>query len=146
MTEEQYLMMCQRRQGFDAFVWQTPPLAIAAQAFLLAASFSKDLPALVAFVLSVFSGLLGLASVQLLIKHRQCEIEDSERLRRFEEANQDKGYAILHGKREPVEGIARNWVVQISAFRVWKYTLLGFVGLAGFAALVALLRWMGVTA
>lgn len=142
MTEQQYLMVCQRRQGFDAFVWQTPPLAIAAQAFLLAASFSKEVPAFVAFTLAVFSGFLGLASAQLLIKHRQCELEDSVRLRTFEEANKHKGYAILHGLREPVEGVPRSWVVRLSAFRIWKFTLLGFVGLAVFAALVAISPWL----
>ncbi|HYD12831.1 MAG TPA: hypothetical protein VEC11_08280 [Allosphingosinicella sp.] len=139
MTEEQYLMLCQRRQGFDSFVWQTPPLAIAAQAFLLTASFDHDTTRWVAVLLAIFSGLLGAASVQLLMKHRLCEIEDSERLRVFEEANAAKGYAVLHGPRGPVAGVPRNWIVRRSSFRVWTGTLLGFVGLAIVAAITAVI-------
>ena len=140
MTEEQYFMLCQRRQGFDAFVWQTPPLAIAAQAFLLTASFDSETTPGIALVLAIFSGLLGAASVQLLMKHRLCEIEDSQRLRLFEEANVGKGFEVLHGPRAPVEGVPRNWIVRRSSYRVWAATLVGFVGLAIYAVVAALMR------
>ncbi|MEA3018273.1 MAG: hypothetical protein QOI38_2995 [Sphingomonadales bacterium] len=140
MNEQQYLMLCARRQGSDAFVWQTPPLAIAAQAFLLIASLDDQTKPGIAVVLAVFSGLLGMASVQLMMKHRHREIEDSELLLQFERAHEQDGYAVLHGRRGPVDGVPRNWLVRQSSFRVWSATLAGFVGLALYAAIVALTR------
>jgi hypothetical protein len=139
MNKDQYQVLCNRRQAFDNLVWQTPPLATAAQAFLLAASFDSDATKQNSIILAVFSGLVGLASVQLMAKHRHGEIEDAELLSRYEAENIADGFSILHGKRSP--GFVKfNILTRFSSFRVWFSILCGFVALALYAVVVAAMR------
>lgn len=138
MNKEQYQIICNRRQSFDNLVWQTPPLATAAQAFLLAASFSADTVKTNSVILAMFSAIVGLASVQLMAKHRHGEIEDAECLSRFEADHVAEGYSVLHGKSRKTF-LQSNFLTRRSSFRIWMVVLCGFVALAIYAMAVAVL-------
>lgn len=137
MNKEQYPMVCARRLAFDSMVWQTPPLAIAAQAFLLATAFDPDAKSTISFVLAIFSAVVGLASIQLMTKHRAHEIADAELLRRFEAANRSDGYSVVHGRSRAAE-VRHGFMSRLSSFQIWIAVLSGFVGLAIYAVADAL--------
>jgi len=139
VNKDQYQVLCSRRQAFDNFVWQTPPLATAAQAFLLAASFAPETTKEISVILAAFSGIVGLASVQLMAKHRHGEIEDAELLGRFEADHTEDGYSILHGK-DRIRLMKTNIFTQRSSFQIWIFVLSGFVALALYAIYAAAMR------
>lgn len=128
MNEEQYKVVCARRQGFDALVWQVPSLAIAAQSFLLTTVVDPDTSSGIALGLALLSVTLGFGAYQLMRKHRQLELEDSERLVRFETSpeNLAKGYEQIHGGIG-LEGIRRDTITSWSSVKIWSGILLLFV-------------------
>jgi hypothetical protein len=69
MHEQQYPIIAARRQGYDALLWQTPTLAVAAQGFLLAAALNKETLAILSLILLVAALLVGFAALQLF---RSC--------------------------------------------------------------------------
>ena len=127
MHDDQYSVLCTRRQAFDNMVWQVPSLAIAAQSFLLSTAFDSKTEAFNSLLLSTFALVIGLAALQLMHKHRQLEIEDAELLKAFEEDHLEEGYVVIHGKRDGVPGIERGWLVKLSSFRIWSIVLLCLV-------------------
>src|SRR6185503_4879480 len=100
------------------------------QAFLLAAAFNPLIDRNVSLILAGFSLIAGIASIQLMAKHRYFEMVDSELLMNFERANAAKGFDILHGPHRPVDGVQANWFVRIKSFRGWIVVLSGFCALA----------------
>ncbi len=140
MNDEQYKLICARRNATNQILWQVPTLASAGQAFLLATAFNPLVAPVISGVASVFSLVLGVAALQLMAKVRYFEIRDSERLYRFEKTNIEKGYSILHGPTMPMEGIKSNWFVRISSFRLWLVILSGFCLLALLASYLAITR------
>ncbi|MGO9983570.1 MAG: hypothetical protein ACLPIX_05090 [Rhodomicrobium sp.] len=133
MNDEQYKLVCARRNTTNQILWQVPTLASAGQGFLLATAFNPSVAQAISGVAAVFSLVLGLAALQLMAKHRYFEMRDSESLFCFEKANIDKGYSVLHGPTQPMDGIKSNWFVRISSFRLWIVILSGFCLLALFA-------------
>ena len=111
-------------------LWQTPPLAVAAQSFLLSTAFKSDTQATTSLVFSTTSVIVATASILLMIKHRGYEITDSHALRDFEWKNKNQGYSVIHGPRE-ASGIARF----IKAFRIWISVLFLFLFLALFGVI-----------
>ncbi len=142
MNETQYKIVCERRNQQDGFIWQTPSLTIAAQAFLLAAAFNPQVEGVASLVLSGFSFIVGFASIQLMAKHRNLEMADSELLARFEHEHKGEGFEVIHGRRPPVEGVSRNWLVGISSFRLWISVLGGFCIVAAYGVFSAVVRLM----
>lgn len=126
MNNDQYHVVCARRQAFDGLVWQVPSLAIAGQSFLLATALNAETSAFLAMVLSALASIVGCASFQLMHKHRQLEKEDSERLVRFEKKNSAKGYSRIHGGIG-VDGMERNRLTSLSSFKIWSFMLILFV-------------------
>lgn len=80
-----YAALSARRYGYDAMLWQTPALAVTAQAFLLTIALGKDSSPTARLISSALSLILSLMSVQLMAKHRQNESLDSFMLERFED-------------------------------------------------------------
>jgi hypothetical protein len=76
MSDEQYKLLWARRIAGNNLLWQTPALAAAAQAFLLSSAFQQR-TSYVSLILPAVSFLVGLASVQLMTKHRYIEERDS---------------------------------------------------------------------
>jgi hypothetical protein len=140
MNEEQYKLVCARRNSFNQLIWQVPTLATAVQAFLLAAAFNPLLPPTTSLILSIFSLVVGLASIQLMAKHRHFEVTDSHLLSQFEKKNADRGFVVLHGAAEDLEEVRMSWFVRFSSFRIWTFVLSGFCMLALYATCSASLK------
>lgn len=140
MNEEQYGLVFARRLHQDNMVWQTPSLATAAVAFLLAVAFNPDTGPNVSTLLSAFSLVVSAASIHLMAKHRHLEVEDSERLLQYEIANAASGYEPLHDPSQRVPNIRRSWFVSWSAFWIWIWILLGLCTISGYGAYAAFER------
>lgn len=146
MNLEQYKLISARRIAQNNLVWQTPTLASAAQAFLLSAAVQQK-PGVMPILLALFAAAVGMAAIQLMIKHRYVEILDARLLRRFEEAQAPEcQYAVLHA-RPPRCFVPKNanlvdrlWVrfANLRANLVWTFILTGFLGLDAFVACHAL--------
>jgi hypothetical protein len=133
MNEEQYRLTCARRNALRSVVWQTPILASATQAFLLAPAFNPGIGRGICLVLAFFSFAVGIASIQLMLRHHRLDDLDREMLARFEDENAGRGYAPIHAPAAfgsgPLDRLA-----QVSSFGVWIAVLAGFCLLALFAA------------
>ena len=135
MNDKQYEVVAARRLAADGLVWQAPSLAIAAQSFLLSAAHNPDADTHSAFLLSILSILVGLASYQLMQKHRQLEVEDAQRLKKFEAQRIGEGFSVVHGKIDGVDGAPpRSWLVKLSSFNVWSWILVLFIGFGFYSA------------
>lgn len=144
MHKDQYLSLCDRRISSNNLLWQTPSLAIAAQAFLLSASLGGQVQPINGLVLAALSFVVGLASIHLIIKHRHFEQWDAECLAKFETDNRSKGYELLHGPgavpvRPPFARLKR-----LSAYKVWCWVLVSFCALAAYAVYNSAFRLPGV--
>ncbi len=133
-----YQALRERRLSYDAMMWQSPALGVAAQSFLLATAFdfSKGFTACV--VCSLLSIALGFCSMQLMLKHRHHELITTVQLRQLE---RDYGLYPVHERpTQAVEDDHLWWMTNISSFRLWMVALL-LPTLAGvLAAVSALLK------
>jgi hypothetical protein len=141
MNLDQYKVVSARRIATDNLVWQTPALASAAQGFLLSAALNPAGKGIFPLALALASTLVGLASIQLMIRHRRMEILDAELLRKFEQ-NQphEHGYSIIPAQKVPEHPPATKfrdriwvWLANTRSSLVWTWVLTGFVVL-GFLA------------
>ena len=115
-------------------MWQTPPLATAAQAFLLVSAFNLNPQTAqgLALLLFFFSFFVGASSIQLMSKHRYLERLDDGLLAQFEQAHAEQGYAVLHGPEGRVDLIMRNFLIRIKSFQLWVVILAGFCLVAAY--------------
>jgi hypothetical protein len=139
MNKEQYALISARRQGTDGMVWQTPPLAVAAQAFLLAVVFDPGVAKLNAVITAGAAVAVGLASMHLMATHRLFEVQDAERLAAFERTHSDEGYAVVHS-REAQRGTLKPGPMGWSTYKVWLCVLGGLTALSLFGGVAALCR------
>lgn len=142
-----YAALSARRYGYDAMLWQTPALAVTAQAFLLTIALGKDSSATARLISSALSFILSLMSVQLMAKHRQNESLDSFMLERFEDRIGLSAYlkARPHGrpasrvhaddKGKPGLTLSTNWFWRQSSYKLWL-TGLGLFGVASLSIFV----------
>ena len=125
MNDSQYKILCSRREKYDQMLWQTPPLAVAAQSFLLSTAFKSDTQHDISLILSSISFLVAIASIILMVKHRGYEIADSEVLKKVEE--DDPELEVIHGPRSAKD--IPNWV---KAYYAWQVVLISLLFLAIF--------------
>ncbi|UKA59142.1 hypothetical protein [Arthrobacter sp. FW306-2-2C-D06B] len=78
-------MLLQREMEQDSMLWQTPTLALTAQAFLLTIALNKDSSAPAVFVSAGLGVLVALLSLQLMAKHRFLNELDRAQLHRIED-------------------------------------------------------------
>jgi hypothetical protein len=133
---EQYKILANRRQAQDTLIWQTPALSLTAQAFLLTIVFRPDSSAFARCLAACLSLLTALASLQLIIKHRYFEKQDSLSLETFEEAHQNEGYRIIHQRRS----CSSKWYLRLKSYNVWVFTLWVFVAIALSSGVIAIVR------
>lgn len=98
ISKTQYSIVANRRQTYDTLLWQSPALCLTAQAFLMIIILSgeADIKRILAAILSL---LVSIATYLLIKKHRSLEIHDSRLLEKFETANINKGFKIIHVPR-----------------------------------------------
>jgi hypothetical protein len=133
MNEEQYKILAARKIAHDTMVWQTPTLAIAAQAFLLSAAYNQQVDRPLSLLLLGFSTAVGICSIQLMSKHRLFELSEAKLLREFEEDHEREGYSVITRERTADEKAGDGILVRFSAFQVWRIVLMGLCLIACFA-------------
>jgi hypothetical protein len=135
MNEQQYSLIFARRQNQDNLVWQTPAFAIAAEAFLLTASFSNATSRRSAILLAAFGVMVALGSLQRMSRHRFLESLDAKLLSQFELENAEKGFSHIHKKPEQM-GTSLSAMIARS-YRIWMAILWGLCLLATYATVDA---------
>jgi hypothetical protein len=73
-----YAVIAARAQGHNHLQWQTPSLALAAEAFLLNIALGHDSTAPARLVASALNFALSLLCMHLMWKHRQAQIDDRQ--------------------------------------------------------------------
>lgn len=125
LSDQQYVILNNRRDNFNNLIWQTPVLSLVAQAFLFTIILSDSSSVSASFIASFLSVSVSVSSRHLLDKHRYAETEcakmlqDDERLKGIFEINR-----YVHSESK--------WM-DFSAYRVWSYLL----PLFGIAAIIS---------
>lgn len=80
-----YQTLAPRRTGYDAMLWQTPALALMAQAFLMTLALAYESKPLVRLIAALLGLILSVLTMQLMARYRLFEKLDSLLLDRLEE-------------------------------------------------------------
>jgi hypothetical protein len=115
-----YAAIAARAQSHNALQWQTPALALAAEAFLLQIALGPLSTALARLVASALNFMLSLLCIQLMAKHREMQIDDRKTLIKLEKR---LGLPVYHSQ----PGLDRlpRWK-QLGSTKLW---IIGFLGL-----------------
>lgn len=128
-----YEMLLFQQLEEHAHMWQTPALALTAQAFLLTISLNEDLTAAPRVVAALLGAVVALLSVQLMAKHKlhleldRCELERLEaelgisRIARRGWAYTSEGY------HAPSRAAERTWLTRRSSSHLWSLGLWVFL-------------------
>lgn len=81
-----YEMLMQREMEQDAMLWETPTLALTAQAFLLTIALNNESAPAAVYVSAGLGVLVAFLSMQLMAKHRFLSEMDRAEMHRLEEA------------------------------------------------------------
>lgn len=125
LSDNQYVILNNRRDNFNNLIWQTPGLSLVAQAFLFTIILSDSSSMLASFIASFLSVSVSVASRHLLDKHRYAETECAKMLQ-----DDEKLKGIFQINRHVNFG--NKWV-NFSSYRVWSYLL----PLFGIAAIIS---------
>ena len=126
--EEQYAVLADHRTNLNELLWQTPVLSLTAQAFLFTIAFNADAPVEYRVASIALVILVALASLQLMAKHRACEVHCMKLLAAFEEK---RGYPPVHDYEKAC--IKLGLFTGRSSYRIWLLLMWLFVG-AGLSA------------
>ncbi len=145
-----YQTLASRRSSYDLMLWQTPALAIAAQAFLFTLVLGPGTTAMARLIASGLALVLAVMSMQLMAKHRYHEELDSLLLKSFEDnlgLTEWLG-ASPHGTgEERIRDEDRDKIPRfprpakfwgMSSYRVWFYALSLFAVASALVVLVVL--------
>jgi hypothetical protein len=135
--KNQYAIIAARRQAYDKLYWQTPPLLVAAQAFLLTIAFDSKTNGCLALLIAIFALGFGVAALQLNLRLRYLEVYDSELLVRYEKAHRTEGFERVHGKRKRLHNVPATGLADIPSALVWSWVFKAFIVLDGIAVLYA---------
>ena len=131
-----YQALRERRLAYDAMMWQSPALGVAAQSFLLSIAFDAEKGVLPTLVCSLLSIGLGLCSLQLMLKHRHHQLLTTRALHEMEVSND---LIEVHKRPESASvGDYFHWATNFSSFRLWMFGILATTGGGVIAALIAL--------
>lgn len=115
-----YSALTTRAQSYNALQWQTPALAVAAEAFLLQIALGPQSTPPARLVASALNFMLSLLCIHLLLKHRQMQVKDRETLIELEKL---LGLPTYHSKPR-LDDLPR-WI-QFGSTKLWS---IGFAGL-----------------
>ena len=119
-----YETLLQRELSQNAMLWQTPALAITAQAFLITLAFTPTDPDAGRLAAAVLGSAVAAMSMQLMAKHRYLERKDRAQMARLEELltlpQISAGAVIPRTKNLPTQ----TWFTNRSSYLVWQ---VGFI-------------------
>jgi hypothetical protein len=116
-----YQMIMQRGLQTNSLLWQTPGLALTAQAFLLTVALGGDTVRPIRIVVSVLGLVIGIMSMQLMAKHHYYYELDQAELRRIE--TRLKLPPIAHRSQQIVDHARDVWAlpfVKVTSYIVWQ--------------------------
>ena len=119
-----------KQLAFDSLMWQTPVLGVTAESFLLTIAFDSSKGVVATMTSSILAIMLGVASFQLMLKHRYHEMLTNNRLHEIEKENK-----LIEVHKKPPSAKKLKLLLNMSSFRVWSTALL-LTTLGGFIALV----------
>lgn len=122
-----YSALNARRDAFNNMLWQTPVLSLVAQAFLFTTILSSSTEPGSRTIAALLALITSIASLQLLAKHRNGELDLARELDSIEKTS---GRFQVNRYRSQ-----RNWFLKMSSYRIW----LGVLSLFGVASIIALL-------
>jgi hypothetical protein len=134
-----YTALASRRTAFDTLMWQTPALALTAQAFLFTISLAPDSAPIARYISSALDVIVAIVAIQTMAKHRYNEFTDSLLLEEIE-----RGLGIVvsstypHAKprdRGEAVGNRQSVITRPKSFRLWYLSLAGF-GAASVAVII----------
>jgi hypothetical protein len=141
-----YEMLLLREMEQDAMLWQTPTIALTAQAFLLTIALNPGSPFFATCLASALGMLVAVLSMQLMARHRFLNEMDRSHLHYLEErvgidhiSNReyffvDGKYRVpgwLQGRRTPE---APDLLARQKSFRIWMFGM-GMFAAVNFAIL-----------
>jgi hypothetical protein len=121
ISNEQYSLLANRRQTFDALLWQTPVLSLTAQAFLFTIALSAGNKPFARFIAATLALIVALASLQLMAKHRYHEESCSKLLQFYEGKNH------LHPVHSSRMSDSDPRYIRWSSYVIWIGALWAFV-------------------
>ena len=116
-----YAAIAGRAQSYNDLQWQTPNLALVAEAFLLQIALGPQSTSVARLVASALNLMLSLLCIQKMAKHREMQINDRITLRKLEKR---LGLPDYHCKPD-LDDLPR-WQ-RLRSTRLW---IIGFWGLA----------------
>jgi hypothetical protein len=132
-----YAAIAARAQSYNALQWQTPALALAAEAFLLQIALGPLSTALARLVASALNFMLSLLCIQLMAKHREMQIDD-----RITLTNLEKRLGLPTYHKKPHLGDLPRWK-QLRSTNLWivGFLVLALVALGIFCVTLGRLVW-----
>lgn len=133
-----YEMLLQRELEQDAMLWQTPTIALTAQAFLLTIALNPAVSTLATYLSAGLGLLVALLSMQLMAKHRFLNLMDRVHLHALEadleiEHLSNRQYFYTNGAYRIPDRFsthkaprAEGGLARLRSYRVWIFGLLIF--------------------
>lgn len=147
-----YEMLLYRELEQDAMLWQTPTIALTAQAFLLTIALNPTSPAFATYLSAGLGLVVALLSMQLMFKHRFLNLLDRAHLHALEKrleiahiSNRESFYTAgayripdsLVGHKAPA---SEHGLAKFRSFRVWVGGMLIFAAVN--LAIIAVQIWV----
>jgi hypothetical protein len=105
----------------DAKIWQTPALAMTAQAFLLTVALDSTSLRTARYLSAGLATMIALISMQLMAKHRFVGELDRLEAARLEEK---LGLPNISSRRRGQPGsVVAPWILRKSSYRIWVVAL-----------------------
>ena len=125
-----YAAIAARAQSHRALRWQTPNLALVAEAFLLAIALGPQSTPMARLVASALNVMISLLCIQLMAKHREFQVRDRIALKELEGR---LGLAEYHGKPDLDDLPLWKRLIRLSSTKLWIF---GFAVLALVAVII----------
>jgi len=111
-----------KQLSYDNLMWQTPVIGIAAQSFLYTIAFDTSKGLTTIIVTSIIAIILGVAAIQLMMKHRLHERLTNDKLIKIESE-----FSLDNVHEQPSfekKSTRHYWFVKHSSFNVWRNSLI----------------------
>lgn len=152
-----YEMLIQREMEQEAMLWETPTLALTAQAFLLTIALNKDATPAAVYISAGLGLVVAILSMQLMAKHRFLNEMDKTQMHRLEDNLgiphvSRRNYFFVNGKYVVPDDLkvtgrgapkAPGRLERLRSYRVWFYGV-GLFAAVNVGILAAQVWWPGL--
>lgn len=129
---ETYASISSQADTHNTLMWQTPVLAMTAQAFLLTIALGSQIHIMSRLAAATLSLVVSLLSMQLMLKHSAMQLRDNVAREQIERT---RGMALYHMKPSMPGSGLKAWLVRQKS-RNWWLAGMGIFGLVSLAVAV----------